>query len=54
MIFSKDGTNVNEFFDELIHRIYENSPNDENDNRILNENNINLRNNRPSKRGCLK
>ena len=53
-VSAKDGTNVNEFFDELIHRIYENSPNDENDNRILNENNINLRNNRPSKRGCLK
>ena len=53
-VSAKDGTNVNEFFDELIQRIYENSPNAENDNRILNENNINLRNNRPAKRGCLK
>ena len=53
-VSAKNWTNVNEFFDELIQRIYENSPNEENDNRILNENNINLRNNRPAKRGCLK
>ena len=34
-VSAKDGTNVNEFFDELIQRIYENIPNAENDNRIL-------------------
>ena len=50
---AKDGTNVIDFFNTLIQRIYERQHNIEDESKILNENNIKLTNNRRSKKGCL-
>ena len=53
-VSAKTGDNVNNCFNTLIQRIYDNDPNTEEERRIINENKIKLRNNRPPKRGCLK
>ena len=53
-VSAKNGTNINEFFNTLAQRIYENDPNTEEERRILNENEIKLKNNRTPKKGCLK
>ena len=48
-VSAKNGTNVNECFNTLFQRIYDNDPNKEEKRRIFQ-----LINNRPPKRGCLK